>query len=170
MVIESRTVVSLKYRLTINDEGAETEVEQTSASRPFVFLFGYKNVLPAFEKNLEGKKAGDPFDFELTVAEAYGTSDEKNIVPIAMSAFHGTDGKPDQELLVIGKTLTMNDGQGRTFHGIVKEISDETVTMDFNHPLADKQLHFIGEVLDVRLATLEELQHGHVHGPGGHHH
>jgi len=170
MIIENRTVVSLNYRLTVEESGIETEVEQTDALNPFVFLYGSNNVLPAFEENLAGKTTGDKFDFRLTAEEAYGVSDARNIVNVPINAFHGTDGRPDAELLVIGKVLTMNDQEGRMFRGIVKEVSDENVQMDFNHPLADKALHFKGEVVAVRLATLEELQHGHVHGVGGHHH
>jgi len=170
MIIENRTVVSLNYRLTIDEGGVETEVEVTDESNPFVFLFGSQSVLPKFEESLEGKTIGDPFDFRLTPEEGYGVSSEKNIIQIPISAFLDASGKPDAELLVIGKVLTMNDHEGRMYRGAVKEVNDDTVLMDFNHPLADKTLHFTGEVVDVRLATLEELQHGHAHGSGGHHH
>ena len=170
MNIENRTVVSLDYRLTVNENGKEVEVEKTSAADPFVFIFGTSSVLPKFEENLSGKTIGDKFDFRLTAEEAYGISDTRNVINVPINAFHGTDGKPDEELLTIGRILTMNDQDGRSFRGEVKEVSDESVTMDFNHPLADKELHFVGEVVNVRLATLEELQHGHVHGPGGHDH
>jgi len=64
----------------------------------------------------------------------------------------------------------MHDQEGNRMQGLVVEITDTFVKMDFNHPLAGKNLHFIGEVLEVRPASLEELSHGHVHGPGGHHH
>jgi FKBP-type peptidyl-prolyl cis-trans isomerase SlyD len=96
--------------------------------------------------------------------------DEKNVIAINISAFHDSEGKPDSSILVIGKMLTMSDQQGRMFRGVVTEIGEESVVMDFNHPLAGKELHFRGQVVGVRPATSEEMQHGHVHGPGGHHH
>jgi FKBP-type peptidyl-prolyl cis-trans isomerase SlyD len=170
MTIENRMVVSLNYRLTVDENGMETEVEQTTAENPFVFLFGSDSVLPAFEANLLGKTIGDRFDFQLTPQEGYGISDDRNILNIAIAAFFDAEGKPDPNLLIPGNMLTMSDQDGRMFRGIVKEIGTESVVMDFNHPLAGKQLHFTGAVVNVRLATSEELQHGHVHGPGGHHH
>jgi len=170
MVIENRTVVSLNYRLTVNENGNEIEVEQTSTANPFVFLFGAHNVLPKFEENLAGKTIGDKFDFHLSAEDGYGIYDAKNVIEVPINAFHGPDGKPDEKILTLGNILTMNDQEGRTFQGKVKAVTIDHVEMDFNHPLAGQELHFTGEVVNVRLATLEELQHGHVHGAGGHHH
>lgn len=170
MVIENRTVVTLNYRLTVSDNGVETEVERTSAENPFVFLFGSGQLLQDFEKNLAGKTAGSTFDFLINAENGYGLSDTQNIVAVPISVFAGADGKPDPELLFIGNTVPMSDNSGNKYQGKIVEVRDDSVVMDFNHPLADRELHFTGEVIDVRLATLEELQHGHVHGPGGHHH
>jgi FKBP-type peptidyl-prolyl cis-trans isomerase SlyD len=170
MTIENQTVVSLDYKLTTDENGVEREVEQTTPANPFMFLFGSNSVLPAFEANLIGKSIGDTFDFLLSATEGYGMRDEKNVIAINISAFHDSEGKPDSSILVIGKTLTMSDQQGRMFRGMVTEIGEESVVMDFNHPLAGKELHFRGQVVGVRPATTEEMQHGHVHGPGGHHH
>jgi FKBP-type peptidyl-prolyl cis-trans isomerase SlyD len=80
------------------------------------------------------------------------------------------DGKFDSELVAIGKVLTMQDQDGNPLEGLIVEIGDEKVKMDFNHPLAGKNLHFSGTVLEVRSASHEELNHGHVHGSSGHHH
>ena len=76
----------------------------------------------------------------------------------------------DAERVVEGEELMMNDADGNELMGFVSEIGDDYVIMDFNHPLADHHLHFIGEVLSIREATAEEVDHGHVHGAGGHHH
>jgi len=170
MIIENRTVVTLNYRLTTDENGSEVQVEETDAQHPFVFLFGAENVLPAFEKSLAGKSAGDSFDFFLSAEEGYGKSDPRNVTQVPINIFNNEEGKKDDSLLTIGRVLAMRDQQGRTFQGVIKEVLPENVIMDFNHPLADKRLHFKGEVVAVRLATLEELQHGHVHGAGGHHH
>jgi len=170
MIIENRTVVTLNYRLTTDENGSEVQVEETDAQHPFVFLFGAENVLPAFERSLSGKSVGDSFDFFLTAEEGYGKSDPRNVTEVPINIFNDEDGKKDDNLLSIGRVLAMRDQQGRTFQGVIKEVHPENVVMDFNHPLADKRLHFTGEVVAIRLATLEELQHGHVHGAGGHHH
>ena len=170
MIIENRMVVTLNYRLTVDENGQETEVEKTSIENPFVFLFGSGQLLPDFEMNLAGKAAGSNFDFLISAENGYGLSDAQNIVPVPISVFAGSDGKPDPGLLVVGNTVPMSDNAGNRYEGKIKEVNDDHVVMDFNHPLADRTLHFTGEVINVRLATLEELQHGHVHGPGGHHH
>lgn len=170
MVIEDRTVVTLNYRLTTNEDGKEVEIEKTSMEQPFVFLYGNGHLLPEFEKNLLGKSVGDTFDFYISAENGYGINDEKNVVLIPLNVFVDKSGKPDTLLLRVGNTLPMKDKEGNTYEGTIKEITDEDVLMDFNHPLAGKELHFTGDVVAVRLATLEELQHGHVHGAGGHHH
>lgn len=170
MQIENRTIVTLKYRLTTDEGGQEIEVEQTTPEQPFVFLFGSGGLLPEFEKNLEGKSPGDTFDFRISAENGYGSSDPQNIVPVPLTAFHNEEGKADMDMLQIGNVLPMSDSEGNHYQARVHELNVDHVKMDFNHPLADKELHFAGEVLDVRLATLEELQHQHVHGEGGHAH
>lgn len=170
MTISQNKVVSVNYHLSANKPGQpEQLIEQTSTDHPFVFLFGAGQLLPDFEKNLVNKKAGDRFDFKIDAASGYGVSEADMIVKINKEAFN-VDGKFDDERVKIGEDLAMNDADGNQLMGTVTEVGDNHVTMDFNHPLADHQLHFSGEVLDVREATDEELAHGHVHGPHGHHH
>src|SRR6185295_15287516 len=150
MIIENGTVVTLSYRLTIDEKGSQVQVEQTDAQHPFVFLFGARNVLPAFEQNLSGKNAGDAFDFFLSPEEGYGKSDPRNVTEVPINVFYDEEGKRDENMLVIGRVLAMRDQQGHTFQGTIKEVRPENVVMDFNHPLADKRLHFTGEVAAVR--------------------
>ncbi len=170
MKIENRTVVTLGYTLNINDNGTDVQVEKTDANNPFIFLYGVGGLLPEFELNLSGKTIGDKFDFIIKAENGYGVSDIKNIIQIPKSTFVNDQGVVEENILVLGNVIPMMDPQGNQFQGIVKEVNVDFVLMDFNHPLADKDLHFVGEVYNVRIATLEELQHGHVHGPGGHHH
>jgi len=170
MTITQNKVVAVNYHLSSHLENEEPQlVEQTSTENPFVFLFGAGQLLPDFEKNLLNKTVGDKFDFKIAPQFAYGLSDKEMIVKIPKEAFH-VDGKFDEERVKEGEELMMNDADGNQLMGFVLEISDNAVLMDFNHPLADHNLHFVGEVLEVREATAEELDHGHVHGPGGHHH
>lgn len=170
MNIAKDTVVSVNYHLTAKiGEGEENLVEQTSLEHPFVFLCGSGSLLADFEANVMGKKAGDPFDFRIAAGKAYGHIEPDYIVNVPREAFV-VDGEFDYERVKEGVELEMNDADGNVLIGIVKKVGLEQVTMDFNHPLAGHDLHFVGTVLSVRAATEEELDHGHVHGPGGHHH
>jgi FKBP-type peptidyl-prolyl cis-trans isomerase SlyD len=170
MIIDDKKVVSVSYELTVNEDGSEQLVEQTEEGQPFVFLFGSGGLLDAFEDNLRGKKVGDKFDFIIQSNEGYGAREDQNIANVPLDAFKNAEGEVDTEMVQIGNYLPMVDNEGNTFNGLVQEVSDNHVIMDFNHPLADKDLHFIGEVLEIRDATSEEIAHGHVHGEGGVHH
>src|ERR1700741_5157209 len=161
MTITKNTVVSVNYHLTSKiDNEAEELVEQTSKENPFVFLYGVGGLIPTFEKELLNKKAGDKFDFRVDAANAYGTHQDDYVAEIPKEAFHVED-KFDDERVKVGEELPMLDAEGHQMFGMVVAISDTAVTMDFNHPLAGHDLHFVGEVLDVRAATEEELEHGH---------
>lgn len=170
MTINQNKVVSVNYHLSSYLENEAPElVEQTSKEKPFTFIFGVGQLIPDFEKNLVNKKVGDKFDFKVTPANGYGITDQEMIAKIPKEAFH-VDGVFDSERVKEGEELMMNDADGNQLMGFVQEIGEDFVIMDFNHPLADHHLHFVGEVLEIRDATVEELDHGHVHGPGGHHH
>lgn len=170
MIISEDKVVSLNYYLTSSKNNTPEElVEETSNEHPFVFLFGFGGVLPDFETNLQGKKQGDKFDFKIQAVNAYGPFEKDYVVQIDKGAFE-IEGKFDDTRVKIGYDIDMSDADGNPLTGKVLTITDTYVEMDFNHPLAGHELHFQGEVLDVREATEEELEHGHVHGPGGHHH
>ena len=168
MTIENNSVVSVNYTLSEKDSGMQ--VEQTSKEHPFVFIFGAGGLLEDFETNLRGKKAGDVFDFFIDHKRGYGARDEQHVVMVPIEAFLGEDGKFDSENVKVDVTLPMMDNEGNRLYGKVVHISLEHVKMDFNHPLAGTDLHFTGEILDVRPATADELAHGHVHGEHGHHH
>lgn len=170
MTIAEDKVVSLNYYLTgSKNSAAEELIEQTTNEQPFVFLFGFGGVLPDFESNLNGKKKGDKFDFKVSAENGYGKHDSNYVVKLERGIFE-VDGKFDDARVKVGQDVEMNDADGNLLIGRVLSINDTNVEMDFNHPLADYELHFIGEVLDVRAATDEELAHGHVHGEHGHHH
>lgn len=170
MKIEKDTVVTVSYRLHAEVNGGTKEfIEETTAERPFVFLYGYQGVIEDFEKNLKGLTVGQAFDFVVSPENGYGDIDEDAIVDLPYEVF-AIDGQVDKSMLTVGSILPMSDNNGRQFEGKILETSEEGVTMDFNHPMAGKTLYFSGSVTDVRPATREELAHGHVHGPGGHHH
>lgn len=163
MKISPESVVTLSYRLE-NDK--KELVDEASNEQPFAFIHGIGQTLPEFDKNLEGLGKGENFAFSLTAEEAYGEYNDELKVEIPRANFEGAP----EGSLVVGKTLPMDDGQGNPLLGTVIEVNDLSVRMDFNHPLAGQNLHFSGEIIDIREATETELDHGHVHGPGGHHH
>jgi FKBP-type peptidyl-prolyl cis-trans isomerase SlyD len=168
MTIDKDMVVSVNYFLAKKDSGEK--IEETSTEKPFVFLYGSGSLLEDFETNLDKKKVGDTFDFFIEHKRGYGERDDRYLAEIPLDAFYGEDGKLDTESVKVGATLPMVDKEGEPLYGLVLEIGDENIKMDFNHPLAGIDLHFKGEVLEIRAATSEELEHGHVHGPGGHEH
>jgi len=168
MQITKNTVVSLSYILKRNNANGEI-IEETRAGDPLVFLYGNGQMLPKFEEHLSTLKAGDDFEFTLASDDAYGEMDQDAIIDLDKSIFV-VDGKTDDEMLAIGNVIPMRDDQGHMLQGTVVSVSDDTVRMDFNHPMAGNVLHFKGNVIEVRTATAEELSHGHAHGAGGHHH
>ncbi|MBN8678778.1 MAG: FKBP-type peptidyl-prolyl cis-trans isomerase [Chitinophagales bacterium] len=168
MTIESNKVVSVHY--TLNEGTAEGQlVETTQGGAPLVFIYGIGMMIPAFEANLSGLKAGDTFAFGIAAAEAYGEYDETALVEVPKQIFEH-EGKIPDGLLEVGNVLPLQDQEGNRLQGMVAYVGLETVKLDFNHPMAGVDLFFTGHVDSVRDADPSELAHGHVHGPGGHHH
>ncbi len=164
MIIEENKVVSLIYELRQDNKEGEI-VEALDTSKPLTFLYGRGNLLPKFEDNLSGLKQGDSFEFQLVSDDAYGPVQENAVVDVPMSVFE-VEGEIDKNILSVGNTIPMLDREGRRLNGVVKDIGEEAVKMDFNHPMAGNDLYFKGEVTDVRDATKAELEHGHVHSSG----
>jgi FKBP-type peptidyl-prolyl cis-trans isomerase SlyD len=174
MQITQNSVVSITYALRLNNAEGEL-VQEVGTDNPLVFLFGAGNLLPAFEDNLDGKQTGDAYAFTLQAEEAYGPVMQEAIVDIPQDVFV-IDGKLAEDLITPGNMVNMRDQDGNPLQGKVisrgfsLEQGTPTVKVDFNHPMAGQVLHFTGTVVEVRPATESELAHGHVHGPGGHHH
>jgi FKBP-type peptidyl-prolyl cis-trans isomerase SlyD len=161
MVVSQNKVVSLSYELRVNSKNGDV-IESVDRNAPLTFLFGTGSLLPKFEDYLAGLKVGDSFDFNLQSGDAYGEFDENSIIKVPLQAFQ-IDGKVDYELVKIGNKIPMQDSDGHRLTGLVKSVDTDSVTMDFNHPLAGNHLFFKGEITDVRQATDEELTHGHAH-------
>ena len=168
MKIDKNKVVTLNYEL--RTEGFDAPlVEKTQEGHPLEFICGIGMMIPKFEENLKGLEKGERFEFAINAVEAYGLSNPENIIELPKATFE-REGSIEEGLLVKDNVIAMQDNQGNKFNGRVENVGDETVTMDFNHPMAGKDLYFKGEILDVRDAAPEELEHGHVHGTGHHHH
>ncbi len=165
MKIEKHTVAAVTYSLEV--EG--NLVEKTDAQNPLTFLVGVGQMIPGFENQLLGKDQGESYEITVAPADGYGEIDPSAIVELSQDIFK-KDGVVDLNIMQVGNVVPMQDQNGNQFHGTIQEIKATTVTVDFNHQMAGKTLNFKGEILEVREATPEEIEHGHVHGPGGHHH
>ena len=164
MKIEPRHVVSLTYDLYVKQEdGSEALQESATQEQPLTFLFGEGQMLPRFEENLSTLSTGDSYDFHLSAEDAYGIYDEEAVAQLPLEMFSGT------EVPEIGSTLPLQDNNGNRFQGQVVSVAEDAVIVDLNHPMAGQELHFKGNILNVRPANPEELSHGHAHGADGHH-
>ena len=159
MQIAKHTVVSIHYTLRDN-EG--TILDSSSGKDPLHFIQGIGNLIPGMEEGLEGKKKGDKLEIKVSPEKGYGTRSEGLIQKVPRSAFGSQDVKP-------GMQFQAQSNKGSQIV-TVTEVGLEDVTVDGNHPLAGVELNFSVEVMDVRSASQDEIAHGHVHGPGGHHH
>lgn len=155
MRIDRNKFVSLSYELRINGEEGEL-IEKTEAESPLEFVFGAGKMIEMFENKIEGLAAGDNFAFELKADEAYGDVNPDAVVDLPKNIFE-VDGTIADGLLTVGNNIPMMDAHGHRMNGIVLEVTDENVKMDFNHPLAGDDLFFTGSVLSVRDASDAEL-------------
>lgn len=160
MQIAERTVASFHYTLT---DDAGTVLDSSAGHDPLTYLHGVGNIVPGLEKAMEGRAAGDKFDVVVSPEEGYGVPNDMLIQVVPREAFQGVDS------VEVGMQFQAHTPQG-PISVVIAKVEDGMVTVDGNHPLAGKALHFAIEVVDVREASLEEVMHGHVHGPGGHHH
>lgn len=161
MQIAQDKVVLIHYTLT--NDGGEV-LDSSSGNAPLAYLHGQGNIIPGLEKALEGKQAGDKLEVKVAPAEGYGERDDKLVQQVPRRAFGGVQNVQP------GMQFHAQTSQGQTRVVTVKNVIGDMVTVDGNHPLAGEHLTFAVEVTEVRDATEEELSHGHVHGPGGHHH
>ena len=155
MKLEKDKVVSLVYSL---HEGARDgrEIETVNESAPLTFIYGAGRLLPQFEANLTGLETGSDFEFGLKATDAYGEKREEMIVSLPRNIFE-VEGKLNTDVCFIGNSVPMMDAHGNRMIGTVTGIEESFVSMDFNHPLAGVDLWFVGKVVDVRDATIEEL-------------
>ena len=160
MQIKTNAVVSIHYTLT--DKSGEV-LDTSDGQEPLAYLHGRGNLISGLEKELEGKEEGDKLNVTIPPEDAYGIRDEQLVRKVSRSSF-----KDIQELQPGMQFQSQSDNGVEIF--TITKIEGNEVTIDGNHALADVALTFDVEVTEIREATEEELAHGHVHGPGGHHH
>jgi FKBP-type peptidyl-prolyl cis-trans isomerase SlyD len=155
MKIDQNKMVSIIYELRETNTNGRL-LEELKENKPLNFIFGTGRLLPAFEANLLSLGSGDSFSFNLSADKAYGERREEMITEVPLSVFEN-DGIVDENICRVGNEVPMVDGSGNPFYGIINEILEDFVRMDFNHPMAGVDLFFSGKILDVRDATDEEI-------------
>ncbi|HTJ53305.1 MAG TPA: peptidylprolyl isomerase [Cyclobacteriaceae bacterium] len=159
MQIGTHKVVSIHYTLRDNDGNI---IDSSDGGAPLTYIQGIGNLILGMEEGLEGKSKGDKVDIKVSPEKGYGVRNAELIQQVPKTAFGGQEVKPGMQF------------QAQTGHGTqvvtITEVGTDTVTVDGNHALAGVELNFAVEVMSVREATKDELDHGHVHGEGGHHH
>jgi FKBP-type peptidyl-prolyl cis-trans isomerase SlyD len=160
MNITTGSVVLFDYTLTDDEKDI---IDSSKEGGPLAYLHGEGQIVKGLEKAMEGKKAGDTFSVMVSPEEAYGLPDPSKIAVVTADQIEGG------EDLEEGMQLEASNEAGEQIV-VVSKIEGDKVTLDGNHPLAGLTLHFDIAIREVRSATPEEIAHGHVHGPGGHHH
>lgn len=161
MAIAPNKVVTMNFTLK-DDEG--NIIDTTDSGCPFSYLSGNNMVLPKLEEAVSGMIIGTKKQLKLDAKDGYGEYNDDAVQAVGKENF------PEDFVLEAGMKYMASNPDGVQMPFIITSVEDETITIDFNHPLAGKNLNFDIELLDVRDATAEELSHGHVHGAGGHHH
>ncbi len=153
-VVADDVVVSLEYILTVNGE----VVDSTEGDDPIEFIQGHENIIPGLERELYGLKVGDKKQVSVPAKDAYGEIDPEAVVEVPRGDI------PKDIPVKLGTELTVRNEDGELLDARITSVSKETVQLDFNHPLAGKDLNFDVTVIALREAEAEELEHGHVHG------
>ena len=161
MSIKHNSAVSFHYTLT-DDNGQQ--LDSSDGREPLAYLHGAGNIIPGLENALEGKSTGDKMMVAVTAAEGYGEVQPALIQEVPRGSFEGV------ENIEVGMQFEAQTGNGDSVPVTVTAVTDESITVDGNHPLAGKNLNFDVSIEEVRDASQEELDHGHVHGPAGHNH
>jgi FKBP-type peptidyl-prolyl cis-trans isomerase SlyD len=156
MKVDENTVALVAYQIYLDAPDGEL-IESADEADPRSMIFGYDKVIPGFENNMRGVEEGENFDFRLKPDEAFGEFRTDMLVKVPKTAFM-VNGELREDLLYINNELNMMDNNGRPMKGKIVDINGESVKMDFNHPLAGKELFISGKVMHVRPITEEDLQ------------
>ena len=148
--------ITVAYKLYTIENGERDLTEEVNAEHPFQFISGMGTTLEAFESQIVALKAGDKFDFTIPVSEAYGDYDNEQVIDLPKEVFF-IEGKFDDSRVVEGAIIPLMTSEGQRISGSVVEVKEDVVVMDMNHPLSGCDLNFVGQVLESRPATNEEM-------------
>lgn len=149
--------ITVAYELYVEMDGKKELIEKAPVEHPFQFISDMGTTLDAFEAQIKPLAVGDKFDFTLSVDEAYGPYDPECVQAVSKDVFK-INGRFDKRHIYPGAVVPLVNSEGRRFNGTITEVNDTTVVVDTNHPLAGKELNFVGEVTGSRDATTEEIQ------------
>lgn len=150
--------MSTEYELYVDGNSGNPElIERTTSERPLSFIFGTGMMLTKFEGNLLGLEVNDTYDFIIADEDAYGTYNDEYVVELDRSLFE-VNGRFDADMVCEGNRIPLMDTEGNHMNALVVSVTADKVTVDLNHPLAGKALHFKGKITEVREATDEDLQ------------
>lgn len=159
MKVTSNSVVSLDYTLKNN---AGVVIDSSKGHSPLVYLHGVGGLIPGLENEIEGMKKGQAKTVVVQPEHGYGEKSDELLYVVPKSGFQG------EEEMQVGMQVELDSDNGPAL-AFISKIDGEDITLDLNHPLAGEVLTFDISVVDVREATAEEIEHGHAHGPDGHH-
>jgi FKBP-type peptidyl-prolyl cis-trans isomerase SlyD len=157
--VQKDVVVVMEYSLQVDGE----EIDSSKGQDPLQFLVGHGNIISGLEREMMGMKVGESKDVVIQPADGYGEYDDEAYMDVPRAEF------PQDMPVEEGLELSVRDDQGQSRYARIDGIDGDTVTLNFNHPLAGDELHFNVKIVELREPTSEELEHGHVH-QGGHHH
>lgn len=152
-------VVSMEYTLKVDGEVADT----SEGREPLEYVHGAGNIISGLEREMVGMTVGDSKEVVVTAANGYGEKDDQAFMDVPRQQF------PKEIPMKVGTELQVQNQEGQPMYARIENVEDESVRLNFNHPLAGKDLHFSVKVVDLRNATPEEKEHGHVHSPGHQH-
>ncbi len=147
--IQNDTVVQIAYNLTVEGEEVESNLLE--------YLQGHGNIIPGLEKGLAGMQEGERKAIHVAAADAYGELDPKMVIEVNRESF------PEDFEIRLGEPMNLRDASGNVFQAVATALSENSVELDMNHPMAGKDLDFQVTVLSIRPATEEEIAHGHLH-------
>ena len=153
-------VVIMEYTLTVDGE----IVDSSEEDGPIEFLHGYGNIISGLEAHLVGLAIGESLQVTVAAKDSYGEFDPEQVVDVPLDEF------PEEICVEPGVELEMKDEDGDMLFARIVSVGKSRAKLDFNHPLAGKELTFDVTIVGLRLPTPEELDHGHVHGSEGHVH
>lgn len=154
--VNNNLVVSMDYELSVEN----SVIDSSEEGDPLIFLQGVGNIIPGLEKAIQGMAVGESKEVFVKAADAYGEYDSENFVEVPKAEF------PEDIPLEIGTEIGVNDENGEELSAYIETFDADKITLNFNHPLAGKDLQFKVKIVGIREATAEELEHGHIHGEG----
>jgi FKBP-type peptidyl-prolyl cis-trans isomerase SlyD len=160
LTVKDGQVVSMEYTLWVDGE----VLDSSDGAGPLEFLAGYGNIIPGLETEMDGMKVGDSKEVIVAPADGYGEYDDEAFMDVPRKDF------PTDMELEEGLELNVSDDEGHARYARIENVEKDSVRLNFNHPLAGAELKFNVKVVGLRAPTEEELEHGHVHEVGGHHH